>query len=311
MLDFAYSGHETFSLRISWLPKAVASLEKGEDPFSDPRVGMTALGLGKNMIQSLAFWVVSTGLAYRRDGNLVLTDFGLKVLGRKVPGFDPYLESTQTLWLIHWNLCQGSQENGKRRRPYAWHFFANVLNSDEITATEAVDHFAGGPVSSGRDLSGVTLRQHFDVFVRTYVHGETSGPRSTPEETLDSPLTTIGLLRENGERKLPSGKRDTIYRINNGPKPSLSTKTFRYCLHEWWERAHPHDSSLTVRQVSHSEDSPGRVFRLPETSIYKILTDLAKSFPKEFELVESQSQRAIRRKVKWSAETLLEAIYRP
>jgi len=43
MLEFAYSGRETFSQRISWLPKAVAALERQQDPFSDPREGMTTL----------------------------------------------------------------------------------------------------------------------------------------------------------------------------------------------------------------------------------------------------------------------------
>jgi hypothetical protein len=308
MPDFNYSGHETFSLRISWLPKAVASLEAGENPFSDPRVGMASLGLGKNMIQSLAFWVVATGLAERRDGKPSLTDFAKKVLSRK-SGFDPFLENTQTLWLIHWNLCQGWNEEAKRRCAYAWHFFANLLTSDEITATEAVDHFAAGATPSGKELSSVTLRQHFDVFIKTYVEGENAGPRSTPEDSLDSPLTTIGLIKESGDRKLPGGKRETVYRFNTSAKPSLSNKTFRYCLHEWWDRNCKNDSSLTVRQVAHDPDSPGRCFRLPETSIHKILADLAKAFPDEFEMIESRNQRAVRRKRQPSAETLLKSVY--
>lgn len=309
MHDFTYSGHESFSLRISWLPKAVAALEKGDDPFSDPRFGMTTLGLGKNMIQSLYFWVVATGLADRTDEGLRLTGFAQKVLGRRRAGFDPYLENTQTLWLLHWNLCHGWLEGQKRRRPYAWHFFMNILANDEITATEAIDHFAGGPVASGKDLSAVTLRQHFEVFVRTYVQGQPAGPRSTPEETLDSPLTTIGLLRENGDRKLPNGKRETVYRFATGSKPSLSFKTFRYCLHEWWDQNQADEKSLMVRQIAHREDSPGRCFRLPESAIHKILVDLTREYPKEFELTESRSQRGISRNLRPDNDVLLSSIY--
>lgn len=169
MPDFAFSGHETFSLRISWLPKAVAALEQNENPFSDPREGMTTLGLGKNMVQSLAFWVLATGVATKSEIGYSLTDFAKLILSREGGGFDPYLENNQTLWLLHWNLCQGWYEGERHRRPYAWHYFTNVLKDDEINATETVDHYQGAPVTSGRELSPVTLRQHFDIFIRASV----------------------------------------------------------------------------------------------------------------------------------------------
>ena len=179
-----------------------------------------------------------------------------------------------------------------------------------ITATETVDHFAGAPVTSGRDLSTVTLRQHFEIFVRTYVEGETSGPRAIPEETLDSPLATLRLLRENGGKKLHSGKRETAYRVMTGPKPSLSARTFRFCLHQWWNNTHKTDGSLTIRQIAHDEDSPGRCFRLPETAIHKLLLDLTKDFPKEFQIEESRSQRTVKRMNTPTESALIKSIYK-
>jgi hypothetical protein len=294
-IDFAFSGHETFNLRISWLPKAVAALKNRQDPFSDPRKGMEMLGIGKNMVQSLAFWVQSTGVAERSEaGGLVNTDFGNLIFDQET-GKDPYLENTQTLWLLHWNLCQGWAEGQRHRRPYAWHYFVNELRDDEITATETVDHFQGAENPSGRELSGVTLRQHFDVFLRTYVDGESAGPRAVPEDTLDSPLTPLRLIRSHGEKKLGSGRRETAYRIQTGSKPSLSPLTFRHCLHEWWDASYPNEQALTVRQISLDDDSPGRVFRLPETAIHDLLVDLAKRFPKELTIIESRSQRSVQR----------------
>ena len=130
----------------------------------------------------------------------IITEFGKQIFDAD-SGKDPYLENTQTLWLLHWNLCQGWMEGERHRRPYAWHHFVNKLRDDEITATETVDHFQGAETPSGRELSGVTLRQHFDVFLRTYVDGETSGPRALPEDTLDSPLTPLRLIRPHGEKK--------------------------------------------------------------------------------------------------------------
>jgi hypothetical protein len=295
MVDFQFSGHETFSLRITWLPKAVAALTSGKNPFSDPRKGMEALGIGKNMVQSLAFWIQATGVAQKSDtSGFVITDFGKQVFDAD-NGKDPYLENTQTLWLLHWNLCQGWMEGERHRRPYAWHHFVNKLRDDEITATETVDHFQGAETSHGRELSGVTLRQHFDIFLRTYVDGESSGPRALPEDTLDSPLTPLRLIRPHGEKKLVSGRRETVYRIQTGPKPSLSLLTFRHCLHQWWNEAYPNEQALTVRQISLGDDSPGRVFRLPEASIHDLLVNLSKQFPKELSIIDTRSQRSVQR----------------
>jgi Protein of unknown function (DUF4007) len=295
MIEPIFSGHETFSLRITWLPKAVAALICKENPFSDPRKGMETLGIGKNMVQSLAFWIQATGIAQKSETDgYAITDFG-KLVFDADSGKDPYLENTQTLWLLHWNLCQGWMEGERHRRPYAWHHFVNKLRDDEITATETVDHFQGAETSSGRELSGVTLRQHFDIFLRTYVDGESSGPRALPEDTLDSPLTPLRLIRSHGEKKLASGRRETVYRIQTGPKPSISLLTFRHCLHQWWNEAYPNEQALTVRQISLGDDSPGRVFRLPEASIHDMLVNLSKQFPKELSIIDTRSQRSVQR----------------
>jgi hypothetical protein len=247
------------------------------------------------MVQSLAFWIQATGVAQKSDtSGFVITDFGKQVFDAD-NGKDPYLENTQTLWLLHWNLCQGWMEGERHRRPYAWHHFVNELRDDEITATETVDHFQGAETSHGRELSGVTLRQHFDIFLRTYVDGESSGPRALPEDTLDSPLTPLRLIRPHGEKKLVSGRRETVYRIQTGPKPSLSLLTFRHCLHQWWNEAYPNEQALTVRQISLGDDSPGRVFRLPEASIHDLLVNLSKQFPKELSIIDTRSQRSVQR----------------
>ena len=312
MIDFSYTGHESFPLRISWLPKAVAALESGIDPFSDPREGMTRLGLGKNMIQSLAYWVLATGLAEKSENGLQLTEFAKMTLSRK-DGFDPFLENTQTLWLLHWNLCCGWVEGENVRRPYAWHYFVNLLTDDELIPSTTIERFAAGPPSrtTGKELSESTLRQHFDIFVKTYVAGTANGTRSTPEDALDSPLTTLGLIKESGDRKARDGKKETAYQINNSAKPTISKETFRHCLQQWWTSTHPSDSTLTVRQVATEDNSPGRCFRLPETTIYQFLTTLSESFPKEFQISESRQQRTVSRLAKPRTATTFKAIYRP
>ncbi|MCF7965197.1 MAG: DUF4007 family protein [Methylobacter tundripaludum] len=309
MLNFVYSGHQSFALRISWLPKAVAAIEAGIDPFGDPREGMKILGLGKNMVEALEFWVKATGVARKTEGKWELSELASKVLSRK-EGLDPFLENQQTLWLLHWHLCHGWDSGAATIRPYAWHFLINVSPDDEIVATEAVDHFAGAVSAQPKPLSAATLRQHFEVFIRTYVAGESVASRGTPEDTLDSPLANLNLIKRNGEKKMPNGKRETVFRVDCGPKPSISVETFRYCLQSWWSYSHPNEKQLTLRDISFSEDSPGRTFRLPETDIYSRLVALTQNHPLEWRLIESQNQRGIERLAQSNVDLLIKSIYR-
>ena len=268
------------------------------------------LGLGKNMVESLAFWTEATGVAIRDEDHLLMsTEFGRKVFSRK-DGYDPYLENMQTLWLLHWQLCRGWKRGARRFRPYAWHFFANVFSDNEISTTEAVDHFAGAVSTFPRPLSSTTLQQHFNVFIRTYVPGERSGPRSTPEDALDSPLIPLGLITRSGERKLTDSRREVVYRFNTSVKPSISQDTFRYALHDWWNRNRDLEERVTLREVALAEGSPGRVFKLPESDIFDRLSDLASKHGGELQMVDSQNQRAIERKRRRDSAALLPQVYR-
>ena len=54
---FRFSGHQTFPLRIAWIPKALDELHRGNDPLSDVDLGIANLGLGKNMVEALRCWI--------------------------------------------------------------------------------------------------------------------------------------------------------------------------------------------------------------------------------------------------------------
>src|SRR5512136_927312 len=96
--DFRFSGHETFPCRYTWLPKAVAKLQQKPTLFADEDDAMVTLGVGKNMVRAIRFWVDASNVAEpTKDAGLQVTDLGRDILGKD--GFDPYLEDVQTLWL--------------------------------------------------------------------------------------------------------------------------------------------------------------------------------------------------------------------
>jgi hypothetical protein len=299
---FSFSGHQSFALRIAWLPKSVDALSRGKDPFKDPRVGTQILGLGKNMVEALRYWVQFFGVVRAGAGDAAPepTEFGKLVFGPE--GHDRFLEDEQTLWLLHWQGTAASV------RPFfAWHWMFNLHLEPEFTYSEAVREFSAYCATYSRPLSDATIRQHLDVFLATYVATEPAAGM-VAEDMLDSPLAALGLLKEND---LAEGRsRDRGYVVDGGRKPTLSDEVFRFAMHDWWARAHRDDEMTSYRETYMGENSPGRVFRLPERDVQERLQRLVMSWPKEFSLTESNHQRMIRReKAVPSFRSLLRDIY--
>jgi len=67
--------------------------------FSDPDT-ILKLGVGKNMVQSIRFWLEAFGIT--RD--FEITEFGDRIFAEN--GFYPFLEDMGTLWLLHCSLIK-------------------------------------------------------------------------------------------------------------------------------------------------------------------------------------------------------------
>lgn len=283
---FSFSGHETFPLRVAWLPKAVAAVSQGKDPFSNPREGMRILGLGKNMVTALQCWSDYFGVIARHGADWQVTKFGQAIFGPN--GNDPFLEDKRTLWLLHWKASTNSS------RPFfAWHWIVNLCQEPEFTLSEALKSFQAESETYLRPLSLTTLRQHLDVFLRTYV-ASVAVTGQLPEDTLDSPLSTLGFIRKLGERREEHG-RDPLFSINVQRKTSIPNDLFGFCLQDWWSRFAGNEQTVRFSDVAFGWYSPGRVFRMPEVEVRDRLLLLAKDKPQEFNIIESANQRIVHR----------------
>lgn len=283
---FSFSGHETFPLRVAWLPKAVTAVSQGKDPFSNPREGMRILGLGKNMVMSLQCWSDYFGVIRRSDDGWQVTELGELIFGPN--GFDPFLEDQRTLWILHWTASTNFT------RPFfAWHWFVNLFHEPEFALSEALRAFKAESDTHPRPLSETTLRQHLDVFLRTYVASESTGGQ-LPEDMLDSPLSSLGIIRKFGERRGEHG-RDPLFAIDVRKKNSIPNNLFRYCLHDWWNRQIGDEQTVLFSDVAFGRCSPGRVLRMPEAEVRDRLVLLVQQRPKEFAVFEGSSQRILQR----------------
>lgn len=251
-----FSGHETFPLRYGWLKKAYDAVEERKGG-SDSRAIFTQdsaiarFGVGKNMVSAMRYWATAAGIIADSSSSASLepTALGSALFGPD--GLDPYMEHPSSLWLVHWHLA-GRPE----KTTWYWSFnnFPGVTFEREklVRGLEKVALDRAWP-----RVSGTTIRRDVECFLRTYVARRPSQSAS-PEDTLESPLAELGLIKA-------VGKRDG-FRFVRGPKSSLRDGVFLYALIDFWLN-YTTAQTLSFESIAHEPGSPGRVFMLEENDV--------------------------------------------
>jgi len=303
-MPFRFSGHESFACRYAWLPKAFQAIHSDSRIFANEEKAMVELGVGKNMVRSIRFWVEAAGIAQPAvNGGLEPTALGRLIFGDK--GHDPFLEDIQTLWLIHWNLSTHVADP-----LFAWEFLISRWHDPELTESAILKAFAREAKAQSKKLSPVTLQQHFQVFLHSYI--PTRGRKTEiAEDNLDCPLTELELLMKIGERETSTGKygREAIYMFRREEKASISPALFGYCLVDYWEKLFPNEKTLSVRSIATGISSPGQVFKLPEEDIYTRLVDISEVTGGALRYQESTALPQVHRRDALNRKRLLAQAY--
>jgi hypothetical protein len=304
-IEYRISGHESFPCRYTWLPKAVRALVIDPKIFSDEENAMVDLGVGKNMVRSIRFWSLATGMttAESKGSGAILTEFATILLGKR--GLDPYLEDRRTLWLLHWKLSTNVQNP-----LLAWDYLLNRWQEPEFTQGSALRALEKVPSAQSNRVSKVTLEQHFDAFLHTYV--PTRGRKGdVQEDNLDCPLVELQLIVKAGDREIDvsSGKREPIYVFRREEKPDITPELFVYCLDEFWRNRHENEKTLPFREIAHGHGSPGQVFKLSEDDVRTRIESLDSVSDGLFSYSESASLQQIRKTRDAKPQVLLKGIY--
>lgn len=290
-----FSGHETFTLRHAWLPKAVRYIREQPDLFQSEEA-MVTLGVGKNMVRSIRHWALATGVLSEGDmikgtrtKSIDATPLGMMLFGGK--GIDRYLEDPATLWLLHWRLA--SDKGG----PTTWWWAFNEFPENEFTKDRLLAALHQHVERSGyKRVADSSLNADVTCFIRTYL--SPSGPRAAVlEDTLDCPLTELNLLHELD---------DGVLAFNRGEHPTLPTAVVAFAMMEYRERTSLHKKTMTFDQLAYQPGSPGRVFKLTENA----LTDHLEAMEKLTGKAITYDVTAGLRQVYWRKDVDAEAILR-
>ena len=94
MSKYSFSGHESFHCKSLWLKKGYDYLMEGRS-FTDAN-SVARLGVGKNMVSSIRFWLRAFGLTNMDE----ITECAHFLFNDEF-GCDPFAEDLNTLWLLH------------------------------------------------------------------------------------------------------------------------------------------------------------------------------------------------------------------
>jgi len=260
-----FAKHETFHIREGWLFKGMDAIGHDSTIFL-ARDASERLGLGKNMVRALRFWMIATGLTeeYRENRR---THQRLTVpFGQLVWEHDPYLEEEGTLWLLHYHLVRN--QGGAT----TWYWFFNHFSQPVFDQQGFVSALQNWIIHAERkSISEKSLKRDFDCLVRTYLPDRRA---RSPEDLIESPLAQLGLLTEANN----SHQMRRYYLLR--PDPSrIHPLILLYVLLHWQQHHQPDARQVGLAQVLREPANAGRVFNLNTAGLSNGLTCLSDEYP--------------------------------
>jgi hypothetical protein len=248
-----FSGHETFQCRHLWLKKGYDFILAGNS-FKDSDA-VVKLGIGKNMVSSLRFWLKCFEII---DGDDTLTEFAHKLLSDI--GWDPYLEDEASLWLLHHRLVKNDiastyslifNELRKEKIEFSQFNFFSLINRK----TEALKL---------QNISPSSLEADLTVFGKMYLRSDSQA--KDKEDTFSGILTELDLVKAFGKGP------DRVFIVENSPKDEIPDEVILYAILEM----DSFDLSINLNNIEQDYNSPGSIFAINKTGLVHKLNSLSK-----------------------------------
>jgi hypothetical protein len=246
-----FSGHDSFQCRQLWLKKGYDFLIEGNS-FNDENA-VIALGVGKNMVSSIRFWMKAFNIIDQKDQ---ITEFGNQLLNDET-GYDPYLEDEASLWLLHYQLVKTNVSS-------IYNVIINEFRKEKIHFNkESFIHFMKRITESNQELNlnENTLGKDFIVFSNIY---KSDSESKDIEESYSGILSELEFLT-----KIGSGKEEQFTILNN-EKHSLPAAVVLYSIID-----NPnYGMSISLNALELDFNSPGAIFALNRTGLLNKISEI-------------------------------------
>ena len=291
-----FARHESFHIRYSWLKKCYDRVEEYPDIFKRPDATVL-LGVGKNMVRAICFWGRCTKIIEKdaeKPGNFKTTEIGKMIFAED--GIDPYLEHTDTLWIIHWLIY------AKHSLLPVWWTLMNDLDA-LVIAPDKLTKFAVNKISqvlTWKQPSENSIKKDVDVFLHTYTSRKIK--KNKIMDSLDSPLRNLRLL------KFDPNDADIQFILDK--KVGMSPNVITYTCLDFLSRRDIKNFSL--QKLALEPGSPGKILKITDTVIRDCLKQ-SSMFMSHFDLSYDGGETSIILKEDPTklANILLRNIYKP
>ena len=262
--SLTFNRHQSFYFREGWLRKGMLAVENDSGFFLNKDADQV-LGLGKNMVASLRYWMVSTGMAeeVKEKGKMVQY---ITPIGKVILDSDPYFELSGTLWIVHVLLASNSEHAS------TCYWFFNRYAKAIFNKEDFVLNLERWVISNGKEVSVDSLNRDFDCFTRTYLSFE-----GTPEDILVCPLVNLGVLDvvDNKNHSVLSGsKKGRLFRFKRPDIKGLDPLIVGWALARWRQEFRADTFQVSFFEALRDNKSPGRLFNLSATLLIDILNKL-------------------------------------
>ncbi|WP_163971802.1 DUF4007 family protein [Oceanobacillus halotolerans] len=249
-----YGQHQSFYLRDRWLSKAIKPLKTDERFFYD-KDAFEKIGLGKNMVQSLRFWVVATGIIEEKFNDKRKKVHHLTRFGKILDTYDKFIQFNETASIIHYHLV-------KEKEPSTvWYWFFNELTEKSISKEELFDLFVNWVNSKEeKTISERSLKRDIDCLIKLYTSGQKT---DDPEEVIQSPINKIQLLKEN---------KGIVFKTHPEVE-QIGLPALMYSLLDY--KKNNNVDSITVSEITYQKGLWGKVFNMKRSEIIDALTILS------------------------------------
>ena len=254
----AYARHQSFYLRDRWISKGLTSVSKNPRFFYEDDAA-EQIGLGKNMLQSLRFWLNAMNLIKEEKVNQK-TVHTLSFFGSWVLDNDRWLLDNTTISLLHYYLVKNDKDLAT-----VFQWFFNESNISSIIREELLVNFEAWVRNrEAKQVSVKSLKKDIDCLVQLY----TKAPdEADPESVTFSPLHKIGLIEE----KVNFDSRLLLKRMT--PKPDqIGSEALFYTLNDY---AYQNDRELiSVDEIVSEPGLWGKVYHLNRDDVFYVLNKM-------------------------------------
>lgn len=253
--SYIFSGHETFHCKSFWLKKGYDYISRGNS-FADENA-VVELGVGKNMVASIRFWMKSFGLL-SEDG--VPTESAHRIFNDE-DGFDRYLEDRTTLWLLHYMLVR---ENYASLYSLVFGEYHRSKNEFDIPAMEGF--IKRKCYESDMPFNQGTVQKDIRVLVRNYVKPDNVG---NIDETYSTLLLDLGLILQY--KNAYTGKDMFYFNFRNADLPPYELMVF-IILSAF------QDDTIDFRELMYGKNPVGLTMCLTENAMDLLLRRASENF---------------------------------